>query len=161
MPFGPELASTRTSDAVGTRQARPPGVRRLVIVAVLTTLMLAIAACGGGRPRTEVLRSTHPLTDIYIRITGPGGAVSYIAQRFSSSGALDRYSFRRAPRERVFLPPRVRDRKLCASTHIIRRGDAPELQKWRGRTVAISVYGKKTSAIFCAVLGPVLYLGES
>jgi hypothetical protein len=156
------LANALTSDAVVVRQGRLPGARRVRTGVVLLVMMLSVAACGSSYPRTEVFRSTNPLTsDLYIRITGPGGAVGYVGQRFRNSRLFDSYSFRHAPNEGVFLPPRIRDRKLCAATHIIRRGDAPQLQKWRGRTLAISVYGKKSSAIFCAVLGSVLYLGES
>ena len=163
MPPISNLANTRINDAVVVRQGGPPGARRAVAAGVLTAMMLSITACGSSHPRTEVLRSTNSLTsDIYMRITGPGGAVSYIARRFKNSGVFNRYSFRQPPAaEGVFLPTRIRDRKLCASTHVIRRGDAPELQKWRGRTLAISVYGMKSSALFCAVLGSVLYLGES
>jgi hypothetical protein len=61
----------------------------------------------------------------------------------------------------VFVPPRVRERKLCASTHVIRADDAPQLQKWRGRTLAITIYGQQSSRIFCAVLGGDLYLEPS
>jgi hypothetical protein len=130
-----------------------------VLAAVLTSLTLAVAACGSSHPRTEVLRSASPFTsDIYLRITGPGEAVSYIAQELTG-GAFRRYRFNEAPRPGLFLPPNVRARKLCSSTHTIRSGDAPELQKWRGRTVAISVYGNRNSSIFCAALGPGLYLG--
>lgn len=103
-----------------------------------------------------------PLTsDIYLRITGPGGAVSYLAQRFKAARDFRDINFAKDPARGPFLPPRVRDRKLCASTHRIRVGDAPELQKWRGRTLAITVYGDRVSRVFCAALGPWLYLSGS
>jgi hypothetical protein len=148
------------SSLVRARVLRPC---RPVLATVLATVVLA--GCGSTHPRTEVLRSANPLTsDIYLRITGPGGAVNYIRQRFMTGGSFGKFRFDaagRAGRSRKggpFLPPRLRDRKLCASTHTIQPGDAPDLQKWRGRTLAITVYGKKISTIFCAVLTSDLYL---
>jgi hypothetical protein len=134
-----------------------------MLAAVLTTVTLAVTGCGSSHPRTEVLRGTNPLlSDVYLRITGPGGAVYYIAQRFRGGGAFKGFRFQKsAGSEGVFLPPRVRERKLCASTHVIQTYDAPQLQKWRGRTLAISIYGQKTSRIFCSVLTGNLYLGAS
>ena len=129
------------------------------VVVVVLAASLVTAGCGSSQPRTEVLRSSIPLTsDIYVRITGPGGAVSYVGRQFMTSGTFDRFSFQREKREAgLFLPPRVRGRKLCASTHIISPLDASELQNWRGRTLEVSVYGRKTSTIFCSVLGSALY----
>jgi hypothetical protein len=132
---------------------------RVALTAALATVILV--SCGGSYPRTEVLRSANPLTsDIYVRITGPGGAVRYIGQRLMTGG-FAKFNFSDARREGLFLPPRVRDRKLCASVHTIRDGDARELQKWDGRKLAITVYGKKIAAIFCAALGSAIYLGSS
>jgi hypothetical protein len=134
-----------------------------MLAAVLTTMTLAIAGCGSSHPRTEVLRGVGPdVSDIYLRITGPGGAVYYLAQRFRRTELFDAFRFRRtAVSEGVFIPPRVRERKLCASTHVIRAYDAPQLQKWRGKTLEITIYGQKASRIFCAVLGRDLYLEPS
>jgi hypothetical protein len=133
-----------------------------VLAALLATVSLALAGCGGSHPRTVVLRSAIPATsDIWVRITGPGGAVSYIARRFMGGAAFSRFSFTDASREGVFLPPGVRQRKLCSSTHVIRQEDAPDLQKWRGNKLEITIYGRKVSEIFCAVLGADLYLGGS
>jgi hypothetical protein len=134
-----------------------------MLAAVLTALSLALAGCGSSHPRTEILRGTNRLlSDVYLRITGPGGAVYYIAQRFRGSGAFKGFRFHKTvDSERVFLPPPVRERKLCASTHVIQTYDAPQLQKWRGRTLEITIYGGKTSRIFCAVLTGNLYLGSS
>lgn len=102
------------------------------------------------------------MSDIYLRITGPGGAVSYTAQVFRRGGAFDRFNFRETPRNGgVFLPPPVRERKLCGSTHVIQAVDAPQLQKWRGKTLAITIYGKKVSQIYCSVLTSSLYLKDS
>jgi hypothetical protein len=134
-----------------------------MLAAVLTTVTLAVAGCGSSHPRTEVLRGADPtLSDIYLRITGPGGAVYYMAQHFRGSREFNGFRFHKtAGSEGSFLPPPVRERKLCASTHVIQDYDAPQLQKWRGRTLAITIYGEKTSRIFCAVLGGSLYLGPS
>jgi hypothetical protein len=137
------------------------------LAAVLAAVALAMAGCGssqaGHRARTEVLKSTSPPTsDIYLRITGPAGAVYYLAQHFRSAGAYDRFDFHQAVGSKgMFLPPRVRERKLCAATHVIRPDDAAELQKWRGRTLATTIYGKKTSLVYCAVLTRGLYRGGS
>ena len=136
------------------------GMGRVALTAVLATVVLV--SCGGSSPRTQVLRSANPLTsDVYVRITGPGGAVSYIGQRLMTGG-FAKFNFSEAPREGLFLPPRVRDRKLCGSVHTIGDGDARELQKWDGKKLAITVYGKKKiSATFCAALGSAIYLGSS
>jgi hypothetical protein len=150
------------SNAFWALQRRLAGARRGVLAAVLATVIVAVVGCGSSHPRTQVLKSALPgVSDIYVRITGPGGAVSYIVRRFRTGDAFSRFSFSDASREGLFLPPDVRDRKLCSSTHIIRRGDAPELQKWRGRTLEVTIYGKKISAIYCAVLGSDIYLGAS
>jgi hypothetical protein len=138
-------------------QVRRVDARRIVVLLLIAALPLAICGCGGSQPRTQVLRSANPLTsDIYLRITGPGGAVSYLAQRLMT-GAFSKFSFTKDRRPGLFLPPRVRDRKLCSSTHTIQWWDSPELQKWRGRKLTTSVYGKKISAIYCAIFGPSLY----
>ena len=134
-----------------------------MLAAVLITVTLAMAGCGGGRPRTEVLEGASPsISDVYLRITGPGGAVYYIAQSFRDSAEFSTFRFHKtAGHEGLFVPPSVRERKLCASTHVIRAGDAPQLQKWRGRTLEITIYGEKPSRIFCAVLTGDLYFGAS
>lgn len=155
-------ASARISNALWALQRRLAGARRGVLAAVLATVSVAVVGCGSSHPRTQVLKSALPgVSDIYVRITGPGGAVSYIGRRFRTGDAFSRFSFSDASREGLFLPPDVRARKLCSSTHIIRRGDAPELQEWRGKTLEVSIYGKEISAIYCAVLGSDIYLGAS
>jgi hypothetical protein len=145
---------------VRSLRSRLAGRGRVALTAVLATVILV--SCGGSYPRTEVLRSVNPLTsDIYVRITGPGGAVRYIGQRFMTGG-FAKFNFSDARRVGLFLPPHVRERKLCASVHTIRDGDASELQKWDGRKLAITVYGKKKiAAIFCAALGSAIYLGSA
>src|SRR6185437_7556809 len=83
-----------------------PGARPAALAAVLTAGTLAMAGCGSGHPRTEVLRSANPVTsDIYVRITGPGGAVSYVGRRFMSGGAFSRLRFREDTPKGQFLPP--------------------------------------------------------
>ena len=131
----------------------------VLLAAVVAAVVVALTSSGPARPRTEVLRSVSPLSDIWVRITGPGGAVSYLGHRFLTDGAFSRFTFREDTAEGLFLPPTVREQKLCASTHVIQPGDASELQEWRGKRLAITIYGKKTSAIYCAVLGYGLYLG--
>jgi hypothetical protein len=131
--------------------------RRIAALLLISALALAICGCGSHHPRTQVLQSANPLTsDIYLRITGPGGAVNYVAQRLMTGG-FSKFSFTKERVQGLFLPPGVRDKKLCSSTHTIRWWDASELQKWRGRKLAICVYGKKISAIYCAAFGPSIY----
>jgi hypothetical protein len=159
-PVSRLLGLGRIREGVCSLRSRLAGMGRVGLTAVLATVILV--SCGGSYPRTEVLRSANPLTsDVYVRITGPGGAVSYIGKRFMTGG-FAKFNFSDARREGLFLPPRVRDRKLCSSVHTIRDGDARELQKWDGKKLAITVYGKKKiSAIFCAALGSSIYLGSS
>ena len=98
---------------------------------------------------------------MYLRITGPGGAVHYLSKRLRQAHLFDRFNFHEASgKEGVFLPPSVRERKLCASTHVIKPYDASQLQKWRGRTLAVTVYGQKVDRIFCAGLTWNLYVGD-
>src|SRR3954447_5075974 len=88
--------------------------RQAFLATAFTTVIFALAACGRSQPRTQVLRSANPLSsDIYVRITGPGGAVSYVAQKFTSA-AFSKYSFSKVGREGLFLPPRVLEQKLCS-----------------------------------------------
>ena len=131
----------------------------VLVAAGVAAGLVALYSSGTANPRTEVLRSASPFSDIWVRITGPGGAVSYVGHRFMTNGEFSRFTFRKASAEGLFLPPRVRERKLCASTHVIQPFDAAQLQKWRGRTLAVTIYGKASSAIYCAVLGYGLYLG--
>ncbi len=155
-------ASGRGNRTVSTLGSRLSGPRGMALAAVLTAAVLCLAGCGGSQPRTELLRSANPLTsDISVRINGPGGAVSYTAQRFLTNGGLSRYSLRQDPKGGLFIPPDIRDHKLCESTHVIQATDAPQLQKWRGRTLAVTVYGSKSSTIFCAALGAYLYHSDS
>jgi hypothetical protein len=161
-PVPTHIAGTSTSAPWAIRR-RLGRAQRGVLAAVLTSAALVVAGCGSGHPRTEVLRSTSPITsDIYLRITGPGGAAYYVAQRFSAGDAFSRFRFHEtAGSDGVFLPPTLRERKLCSATHRIRSGDALQLQKWRGRTLAITIYGRRVSRIYCAVLTGGLYLGPS
>jgi hypothetical protein len=153
--------SGRNSRASKPRD-RLVGARRLALGTVLAVVVLLLSGCGGSHQRTELLQSANPLTsDISVQINGPGGAVSYVGQRFITAGDFGKYDLRKDPKGGFFVPPRIRDHKLCASTHVIRLTDAPQLQKWRGRTLAVTVYGKKSSTIFCAVLGPGLYQADS
>jgi hypothetical protein len=156
-PVSRLLDLSRIPEGVWSLRSRLAGMGRVALTAVLATVILV--SCGGSYPRTEVLRSANPLTsDVYVRITGPGGAVSYIGRRLMTGG-FAKFNFSKARREGLFLPPRVRERKLCGSVHTIRAGDARELQKWDGKKLAITVYGKKKiSAIFCAALGSAIYL---
>lgn len=138
------------------------GARRVALGVVVTVVVLALSGCGGSHPRTELLQSANPLTsDISVQITGPGGAVSYVGQRLITVGDFGKYDLRKDPKGGFLVPPRIRDHKLCGSTHVIRLTDAPQLQKWRGRTLAVTVYGKKSSTIFCAALGPGLYQADA
>jgi hypothetical protein len=138
--------------------------RQTPLFAMLVGAALLTAGCGSGdHLRTEVLRATNPVTaGIYVRITGPPGAVSYVGQRLNSGDTWKQVRFsENAVIEGEFLPPSVREQKLCSSTHVIQTVDAPQLQKWLGKRLEIAIYGPKTSAIYCAVLGYGLYLGSS
>jgi len=136
-------------------------LRRWKLAAVLAAVALGVAGCGGSYSRTEVLRSTWTGSDVYLRITGPGGAVHYLSQRLQQAHLLARFNFQETSGKAwVFLPPTVRERKLCASTHVIKPYDASQLQEWRGRTLAVTVYGQKADRIFCAGLTWNLYVGD-
>jgi hypothetical protein len=132
-------------------------VRRTILVAVCTTMIFAVAACGGSASKTEVLRlrSADPLTsDLYVRIKGPSGAVGYIAQRLRTAAFLE-------DPIGVFAPPsRLHGRRpICSFTHTITPLDAPDLQRWRGKTVRLTVYG--VAGTFCRGFGSGVYQAGS
>jgi hypothetical protein len=157
----PRSLGRRSSAAAQVVPNRLGIAQRTLPAAVLVAAILTLTGCGSSHPRTQVLRSANPLTsDMYIRVTGPGGAVSYVTEKIMSGG-LSRYSLRKEGRKGFFVPPRITDRKICASTHTIRSSDAPALQAWRGRTIEITVYGGKSSMFYCAGLGPGIYRGGS
>lgn len=159
---GSNRATGKARQSFSIPRTRAAQARRRLLAAVFTTLCLVLAGCGGSQPRTELLRSSDLRTlDIYVRITGPGGAVSYTAQRFMTSSGFSRYGLRKDPRGGFFVPPNILERKLCASTHAIGPGDAPQLRKWLGKKLEITIYGAKTADLFCAALGPGLYQSGS
>jgi hypothetical protein len=129
-------------------------VQRTVLAGVFMVVILSASACGGGNnPTAEVLRSANPLTsDVYVRIRGPAGAVSYIAHELMT-GSFRKYSFTES-RAGFFVPPRVQAHRACSFTHTIGRADAPNLQQWRGRKTRIAIYGDKSyAAVYCYGLG--------
>ena len=121
----------------------------LTLAALIVAVALTASACGGGSgPRAEVLRSANPLTsDLYLRINGPPGVVSHIAEG-ATTGAFYKY------RVGYFVPPTVRQHKACSFTHTIDGADSPDLQAWRGKKTTISVYGNSIYAeIYCLGIG--------
>ena len=116
------------------------------LAAVLMALMLTASGCGGSNDKTEVLRlrSANPLTsDLYVRIRGPAGAVSLIAQGLTTGGFSSNG-------EGSFVPPDLHQQTACSFSHTIRPADAPNLQAWRGRKMTITVYGNNSyAAIYC------------
>ena len=116
-------------------------------------VILSASACGGGNPTAEVLRSANPLTsDVYVRIRGPAGAVSYIVHELMS-GSFRKYRFTES-RGGFFVPPRVQAHRACSFTHTIAPADAPNLQQWRGKKTRIAIYGNKSyAAVYCYGLG--------
>lgn len=131
-------------------------MRRMILAAVCATVIFIAAGCGSAS-HTEVvrLRSANPLTsNLYVRIKGPAGAVSYIAQRLSGA------AFEEAETG-VFAPPsRLYGRRpICSFTHTISSLDAPNIQRWQGKKVTLNVYG--AAGIFCRALGSAIYQGSS
>lgn len=133
------------------RTTKPPGSRLKATAAAigLAGVLLALSGCGGGaKTRSEVLRSSNPLTsDLYIRVRGPAGAVSSIAHGMMT-GALTR------GHRGFFLPPNPRHESsrhlVCSIDHTISSTDSPDLQAWRGKKTTISVYGNKSyAATYC------------
>jgi hypothetical protein len=120
--------------------------RIATLAAALTAVMLIVSACAGGSTKTQVLRlrSANPLTsDLYVRVRGPAGAVSYIAQgltrgAFSQGSAGD------------FVPPSFKQQRACSFSHTIDTTDPANLQAWLGSKVRISVYGSSAyAATYC------------
>jgi hypothetical protein len=132
--------------------------RRIAIqAAVLAALTLAASACGAST-KVEVLRlrSANPLTsDLYVRLRGPAGAVSYISQ------GLIRGAFSKGGRG-FFVPPGGHRRKACSFSHTIGYADSPKLQAWRGKKMRITVYGNSSyAAIYCRGIRSAVYLSSS
>lgn len=132
--------------------------RIAVTAAVLAALMLIASACGVST-KVEVLRlrSANPLTsDLYVRLKGPSGAVSYIAK------GLVRGAFSRDAGG-FFVPPTVRRQKACSVSHTIEDVDSPHLQAWRGKKLTITVYGNSSyAATYCqGIRSAGIYLSPS
>ena len=127
-------------------ETRVRGSQIVSLAVLLTGLMFVACACGSNGTKTEVLRlrSANPLTtDLYVRMRGPAGAVSFIAKGLITGGfSKDAEGF--------FLPPRLRQQKVCSFSHTIGYADAPNLQAWRGRKMTITVYGNSSyAATYC------------
>ena|SRR5947207_8391967 len=93
--------------------------RIAMLAAVLTAIVLTAAGCGSSSTKVEVLRlrSANPLTsDLYVRVKGPAGAVSYIAQGLVR-GALSENGAGKAGG--FFVPPNVRRHRACSYSHTI------------------------------------------
>ena len=139
-------------------QARARGPQLAGLAALFAALMLTASACGSSGTKTEVLRlrSANPVTsDLYVRMKGPAGAVSFIAKRLTTGG------FSKGA-EGFFLPPRLRQEKTCSLRHNISDADAPELQAWRGRRMTLTVYGDSNyAATYCRGISVGIYAPRS
>jgi hypothetical protein len=130
---------------------------------VLGVVTVTASGCGASqKPTKELLRSANPLTaDIYVQIRGPAGAVSYIANAIETgaftsirTGGFTEYSSGGS-----FIPPRLHHRlhqqRICLFAHTVQSVDSPKLQPWLGKKITISVYGNKSSVLYCRLLGGV------
>jgi len=139
-------------------EAHVSGRRFATLASVLTALVLMACGCGGSNTKVEVLRlrSANPLTsDLYVRIRGPAGAVSYIAQGFIS-GAFSKDA------RGFFVPPNLRRQRACSFSHTIGDADAPNLQAWRGKKMTIAVYGNSSyAATYCQGIRVGIYRSRS
>ena len=163
---GAKSAKLRCVDSPSRRrwgQARSVAPLALVLAAVV----LIGSSCGGAssKPTKELLRSANPLTsDIYVQVRGPAGAVTPIANTIKTgafseikTGPITKYGDGAA-----FLPPplyhHLHENRICLFAHTIRAWESPTLQPWVGKKITISVYGKKSSLLFCRLIGGV-FLG--
>ena len=131
-------------------------MRRTILAVVCTTVVLTAAGCGSAsRTETVRLQSANPLTaDLYVRIKGPEGAVSYIAKRLRGAAFQEANTGAFAP------PSRLHGRRpICSFTHTITSLDAPDIQRWQGKKVTLNIYG--AAGIFCRALGSAIYQGSS
>ncbi len=128
------------------------------LAAVLIGLALTTCACGGNSTKTEVLRlrsANRLTTDLVVRLTGPAGAVNYIAQ------GLIRGAFNKAG-VGSFVPPNLPRRQACSLRHTIGSLDAPKLQDWRGQKMTIAVYGNSSyAAAYCRGIRAGIYQSRS
>jgi hypothetical protein len=107
-------------------------------------MILTVSACGGSdASKTEIVRlkSTPPIS--FVRVSGPAGAVNYIAGRLAAA------TFKK-DQVGVFFAPSHYPRPRCSFSHTIRSTDARDLQQWRGKKVRIAVYD--SAGLFCQVL---------
>jgi hypothetical protein len=106
-------------------------------------MILTVSACGGSdASKTEIVRlkSTPPIS--FVRVSGPAGAVNYIAGRLAAA------TFTKD--EVGVFPPSHYPRPRCSFSHTIRSTDARDLRHWRGKKVRIAVYD--SAGLFCQVL---------
>ena len=126
----------------------------------LAAVLLPASGCGAnGKPTKELLRSANPLTsDIYVQVRGPAGAVSPITHAIET-GAFTK--IKRGPITTYgdgasFLPPRLyhhlHQHRICLFAHTIQAGESPTLKPWVGKKITISVYGHKSSMLYCRLI---------
>jgi hypothetical protein len=131
-------------------------------VLALAAIVLTASGCGASdKPTKELLRSANPLTsDIYVQIRGPAGAVSYVAKAIETGAftSLKTSAFTKYDNG-SFVPPRLHHQlhqhRICLFAHTIQSVDSPKLQAWQGKKITMSVYGKKSSVLYCRLIGGV------
>lgn len=134
----------------------------------LAVVLLTGAGCGASsRPTKSLLRSANPLTsDIYVQIRGPAGAVRPIASAIETgaftkikTGPITTYGDGGS-----FVPPRLyhhlHQHRICLFAHTIQAGESPTLQPWVGKKITISVYGRKSSVLYCRLFAGVFLVAH-
>jgi hypothetical protein len=105
-------------------------------------------------------------SDIYVQIRGPAGAVSPIANAIETgaftkikTGPITAYG-----EGSSFLPPRLyhhlHEHRICLFAHTIQAGESPTLQPWVGKKITISVYGHKSSLLYCRLIAGVFLVAH-
>jgi hypothetical protein len=145
-----------------TRRTRVQARGLAPLVQVLAAVMLTTSGCGNSNePTKQLLRSNIPLTsDLYVQIKGPEGAVSKIANAIET-GAFTKIKTGAVPpygEGGSFVPPRLRQHRVCLFAQTIQPVDSPQLQAWRGKKITFTVYGAKSSSsvIYCRLIGGVI-----
>lgn len=133
------------------------------LVLVLLAVMLTASGCGAGNEptRTELLRSANPLTsDVYIQIRGPAGAVNYLGNTLQGAAFTNQTGAFTEADSGFFVPPalhnRLHEHRICLFVETIQPWDRPEIQPWVGKKITVTVYGNKSSVLFCRLFGTVV-----
>jgi hypothetical protein len=116
--------------------------------AAIALAALLVAACGGASTKTEVFRPKNPLlSDLYLQVRAPSGALPVLARRLRKTKTLGGFS----------VAVKAHGREDCRFTRALGPDTGASLQKYVGQKVTVRIYGNNDLApSFCKGFGKAL-----